>query len=115
MNDTFDQNLKFAMKHLLENFLDLIDEIWLFGSYARRDNHKNSDIDLFIVLKDPKFNTLQNKRNMINICDPLSGPEIDFILRNKSPFEYKDSDFQDYSEKLFIKNVKKDGLKLWPI
>lgn len=29
--------------------LPFIDEIWLFGSRARKDNHRRSDIDLAII------------------------------------------------------------------
>ena len=47
-----------ALKSELNNLKDIIiqtvpvEQIWLFGSYAYGTPHKDSDLDLYVVLKD---------------------------------------------------------------
>jgi len=50
MNDKIQTELD-KLKEIITKTLP-IDQIYLFGSYAYGNPHKDSDIDLFIVLKD---------------------------------------------------------------
>jgi predicted nucleotidyltransferase len=42
-------------------------EAWLFGSYAKGNQHDNSDIDLAIVLKDNVNNTFETEVKLMVI------------------------------------------------
>lgn len=107
--------LQFALDHL--KTLTYVKQIWLFGSYARKQNRYNSDLDLYVVI-DEKYNTPRNKVLMRNNCcsDDYTLPEPDIHFGIKEVEMYKDSaDFIDNSESLFIRNIKKEGVKLWQI
>lgn len=43
-------------------------EAWLFGSYAKGNQHDNSDIDIAIVLKDNINHTFETEVKLMVIC-----------------------------------------------
>lgn len=43
-------------------------EAWLFGSYARGNQHDNSDIDIAIVLKNHVVHTFETDVKLMVIC-----------------------------------------------
>jgi len=57
--------------------LPFIDEIWLFGSRARGDSRKKSDIDLAIICHNATDNDWMKISNIIEEADTLL--KIDYI------------------------------------
>lgn len=116
-----EEALNYTINELKNNFINYIDEVWLYGSYARKKFRYNSDVDLFIVLNKNFINNNSNinidklKRKIKNetISENYKLPDIDIHFGYKSLNEYKDkNDYFDMSEYLFIKNIKKDGVRL---
>lgn len=82
-----------------------VQEIILFGSKARGNYHRHSDIDI-VVITNKKPNRNQWK-GMIEIAvDPMIEYEVEI-----SPRILAEKEFKEWSP--FIENVKKDGIKLW--
>lgn len=82
-------------------------ELTLFGSYARGDFRKDSDLDLLVVLKK----VILNKKNLI------SDLATDLFLQfntDLSPHIYSKKEFQKLSqlETPFTLMVKKEGIRL---
>ena len=73
-----DLNYKFIKK--LQN-LPFVDEIWLFGSRARGDHRKKSDIDLAIICPNSTDNDWDNIMDIIENADTLL--KIDCIKFDK--------------------------------
>lgn len=109
----FEKSLNFALNYLKS--LGFVEQIWLYGSYARKSHGYFSDVDLFVVLKK-EYNNRDSKLQIINNACPedSSIPEVDVHFGLKKLELYNSSeDFVDSSEYLFIKNIKKDGILLW--
>lgn len=86
--------------------------IRLFGSKARGDYHKDSDIDLLVILR--------HKEREIN--ERLS--EIEWEILEKYNFQahisvvaYSQREFDEFNrlETPFAQNVAKEGISLWDI
>lgn len=112
-------NLPKSEKRLLDNFLvnlknkfgSKIERVILFGSKARGDWHKDSDIDLLILTRD-QSKSLENK---------ISDLVYDIELKNNFPallsiIVWSRKRFKSFSkpETSFIHNLNKEGLELWP-
>jgi predicted nucleotidyltransferase len=81
MNDTLDYNFIEQLKSLT-----FIDEIWLFGSRARGDHGKKSDIDLAIVCPNATENDWLKIYNIIEEADTLF--KIDCINFDKNKINH---------------------------
>ena len=85
--------------HNLKN-LAYIDEIWLFGSRARKDNQERADIDLAISCKNATPQDWSEILDVIEKADTLL--KIDCIrldqLKDSSPI---------------AQSIKKEGIKLY--
>lgn len=66
--------------------LPFIDEIWLFGSRARRDNRKKSDIDLAIICPSATDNDWACIVDIIEDADTLL--KIDCVRFAKERIDY---------------------------
>ena len=55
------EEIKDDLETLKEIILEKVptDQIWLFGSYAYGTPHKDSDIDIYIVMKDNAKNAIR--------------------------------------------------------
>ena len=86
------KKIKEAKEIILENYKDITKEIIIFGSHARKQNIKSSDIDICIKLK-------KTKRNPTKIRQRLLGEVRDGI------------DIQIYSQlpENIRKEIDKDG------
>ena len=68
------------------------DQIWLFGSYAYGTPHKDSDIDVYIVMKDEadmretEALTAVNSERCMKVFKP-----IDILAMKKERFLYRQS------------------------
>jgi predicted nucleotidyltransferase len=63
-------------------------EIWLFGSRARGDHHRDSDYDLLIVVDDDWPQVRVNAREAYNLVEGRQIP-VDPVMIRKSRFEEK--------------------------
>lgn len=79
-------------------------EAWLFGSYARGNQHENSDIDIAIVLNDDVFHTFETEVKLMvirkgeeTLIEPhaFSRDEFDYNL----PIVYQ---IVNYGERIFL-------------
>ena len=85
------------------------DQIWLFGSYAYGTPNKDSDIDIYIVMKDDaqmreldamtEVNGGRIERRMLKPCDVLA------LKRNR--FDYRAENFS------MERKIKKEGIKIY--
>ena len=85
-----------------------VEQIYLFGSYAYGKPHKDSDIDLYVVLKDE-----------VSMRDLDAGLEISMaIARNKSmPVDIiakKKKDFINRLDEISLERiVNRDGVRIY--
>ncbi|MDZ4847509.1 MAG: nucleotidyltransferase domain-containing protein [Chitinophagales bacterium] len=56
MNSEFQEFLKEVLSAARKYYGSRLEKIVLFGSYARGDQQKDSDVNLMIVLKDERIN-----------------------------------------------------------
>ncbi|MCB1179621.1 MAG: nucleotidyltransferase domain-containing protein [Leptospiraceae bacterium] len=92
---------------LFEEFPEKIVNFYLFGSKARGDYHKESDIDILITLKDYDWKLGDEIRRI--------GYELDEDIDYKfSILIFSDSDFEKWKSGRFqfVKNVFKDGVPI---
>ena len=82
-----------------------LSQVILFGSYARGDEHTNSDVDFLVVLNDKKI-SVSNEIRKINDCvyDIILryGKIISFIPTSKEKFEN--------SPNHFYRLIKQEGI-----
>ena len=77
------------------------DEIILFGSYARGTNHKDSDIDIALVINNNKYNFFKAYAKLSEICREIDTRIEPIILeRNK-----------DFSG--FLEMIQKEGIVVY--
>ena len=106
--EKFHKTLAPEFANELKNKLgDEIMTIKLFGSKVRGDYHKNSDIDIFILVK---------KKN-IEISDKLAEIEVDYILKYNLPIStvlYSEFEQKKNMElgSFFFENIEKEGIIL---
>ena len=83
-------------------------QIILFGSYARGDNNKNSDIDLLILLDKENISYLDEKQITYPLYDIEfeTGQIISPLVLSKFDWESK------HRITPFYTNVKKEGIVL---
>ena len=88
------------------NFLDFpeIDEVILYGSVARGDDHEGSDIDILIISRD-KFQT--KSKLYPKVGDFLIDEGIYISVKVISPEEY-----QGMQKTHFFSEIKKEGVVL---
>ena len=92
--------------HLIERYGDKIKEIILYGSHARGEATKDSDIDL-LVLIDDSINPSDVRRSLSDLLFDIlleKGELISVIVLPKIFFE-------NYNYP-FIINVRKEGIKV---
>lgn len=87
---------------------ELVD-VFLYGSYARGDNTKDSDIDLVAIVRG---NRMEVQKPLDKIWDASSelGLEYDIVV---SPKVIPYDEFMEYKEVLpYYRNIAKEGVKL---
>ncbi|MDR0494601.1 MAG: nucleotidyltransferase domain-containing protein [Treponema sp.] len=64
-----------------------VEQIWLFGSYAYGTPHKDSDLDLYVVLKDDtKTRELDAEVKILGAIGRVKTKPIDIIANKKSKY-----------------------------
>ena len=95
------------LKGLIINTL-LVEQIYLFGSYAYGTPHKDSDLDLYVVLKDglPMRDLDAGLQIRFAIARKKSMP-VDIIAKNKSDFLNRLDDMT------LERIVNRDGIRIY--
>lgn len=91
---------------------DSISQIVLFGSQARKSAHKDSDVDLLIVVKERTPLLIETLRAIRYEVMEQYGFEPLLTLLIVSEEEWQN--LPSYSAGLVL-NIKKDGVPLWPL
>lgn len=90
---------------LMKNYLNDIGNFYLFGSKARGDFHKNSDIDILITLKNYNWKLGDKIRRIGYELDEEIDYKFSIIIISESEFQtLKDNKYQ------FYMNVLNDGV-----
>lgn len=86
---------------------DKLDSIILYGSYARGDYDKDSDIDILILADIPREHIFKYKSDLIRLSSEL-GLEYDIVIT----VTLKDTEtFYKYINAVpFYQNIKKEGV-----
>jgi len=105
-----------AIQKILDNLIsklamqtaESIESVKLFGSYARSDFSKNSDIDLLVVAKNQKD----------KVEDIVGDYVIDLLMDNGhylsvKIFDKNKFDLLNQQKTFFIKHLNKDAVELW--
>jgi predicted nucleotidyltransferase len=95
------------LKELIINAVP-VEQIYLFGSYAYGEPHKDSDLDLYVVLRDglPMRDLDAGLQIALAIASKKSMP-VDIIAKNKSDFEYRLDDIT------LERKVHRDGIRIY--
>jgi|ERR1017187_705541 predicted nucleotidyltransferase len=89
-----------AYKHLLSEHIDL-DKLVLYGSYARGNPHKDSDIDVAVIVKKVDGDHFEFASRLWEL-----GIEIDARIE---PMLFEE-DREDYSG--FLETILKEGIEI---
>ena len=79
-----------------------VEHLYLFGSYARKQHHADSDIDIAVVSRNLSGNRFKDSLNLFTIAKL-----IDFRIE---PIGYLPKDFLD--EDPFVAQIKKYGIEI---
>ena len=104
MNEKVKRILTEIKKYLIESFEDKVKKVILYGSYARGDYNKDSDIDILIVVSD--------HINPIEIEESLSDLLFEILLNENELCSVRaipEKLFKKYNSP-FLLNVKEEGV-----
>ena len=104
MNEKVKRILTEIKKYLIESFGDRIRQVILYGSYARGDYNKDSDIDILIVVSDDA--------NPIEVEESLSDLLFEILLNENELCSVRvipEKLFREYNSP-FLLNIKEEGV-----
>jgi predicted nucleotidyltransferase len=90
-----------------DRFENHLSYVILYGSYARGDYNKESDIDIMVVADVSKDELMKHRGAFTQYCSDVDieqGVFISLVLRDKATFDYWKKDHP------FYKNVLADGV-----
>jgi predicted nucleotidyltransferase len=95
------------LKELIINAIP-VEQIFLFGSYAYGTPHKDSDLDLYVVLKDEvQMRELDAGLQIRMAIDRKKSMPVDIITKRKS-------DFLDRLDDITLeRKVNRDGIRIY--
>lgn len=106
-----DQSIDKKASDLINRFIDAlkiekfnIKYVFLFGSYAKKNYHDNSDIDVAIVLENPSENIFDEQMRMMRIANRLDDVRIE-----PHPVDIKDFEMGTP----FINEIKRTGIPIF--
>jgi len=106
MNEEIKAELE-KLKELIINAIP-VEQIYLFGSYAYGTPRKNSDLDLYVVLKDNlPMRDLDAGLQIRFAIDRKKSIPVDIIAKNKSAFLDRLNDIT------LERKVTRDGVKIY--
>lgn len=92
-----------------EIYGDAVIGVYLYGSYARGDFEKDSDVDIVAIVKGER-SALQNKLRTIWDLSAEIGLEFDIVV---SPTVIPYDEFEAYKEVLpYYRNIVNEGKKI---
>jgi len=94
-------------QQMQELYKDRLDKVVLFGSYARGEQQKESDIDFMIVLKDEK---IQKFKEIVKINDAVYDLSLEYNALISTIPTTQAKYHSEYDP--FYKNVRKDAITL---
>ena len=101
------ENILNALKQEFINlYQERLEKLILFGSQARGDARKDSDIDILVVLKDEVNPVIEIKRNNVLISDLCLEYDKDINCFYIGANQFNDND------NLLLKNIKYEGIVL---
>ena len=75
-----------TLKEIIANTVS-VDQIWLFGSYAYGTPDKESDLDLYVVLKDDaEIKEYEAEVKILNAISIAKTKSVDIITNKKSKY-----------------------------
>lgn len=91
--------------------LPYINAVYLFGSCARREEKFSSDVDLLMEIdcNFPKNSEL--KMELIKLKSAISSDDID---DPKTDLKIVTGDEWKRNKMLFYKNIREEGIQIWP-
>ena len=104
MNEKVKRILTEVKKHLIESFGDKIRQVILYGSYARGDYNRDSDIDILIVVSADV--------NPVEVEESLSDFLFEILLNENELCSVRaipEKLFKKYNSP-FLLNVKEEGV-----
>ncbi|MBN1662769.1 MAG: nucleotidyltransferase domain-containing protein [Deltaproteobacteria bacterium] len=108
MNGKLNKAIDEYTKLLKKQYGSIILQAMLFGSAARGENDRDSDIDILIVVPD-KYDRLKDEISMSAYEVALKNNMVfSPIVMDKSTF-----DWHRINKDPFYKNVHRDGIELW--
>ncbi len=88
--------------------MDIV-EIFIYGSYARKDCNDESDIDMAAIVKGNRIDLQQKLKRVWDMSADI-GLENDIIV---SPSVIPYDEFEEYKDKLpYYMNILKDGRRI---
>ncbi|MEW6607170.1 MAG: nucleotidyltransferase domain-containing protein [bacterium] len=93
---------------LLDNYSNRIELIELFGSKARGDGDKESDIDLLIVVDK------EDRRFDDQICEMMTELSLEYnTLVSPVVFEKEEFELEKRVRTAIIRDIERDGILIW--
>ena len=95
------------LKEIIINTIP-VDQIYLFGSYAYGTPHKDSDLDLYVVLKDEvTMRDLEAGLQIRFAIVPIMNMPVDIIAKKKKDFINRLDDIT------LERKVNRDGIRIY--
>jgi len=88
------------------SFKDMLNDVRLFGSYARGDYNIDSDIDVMVILNMDEINVKKSRHEVCRIAAML---ELKYNV-SLSPVLYGKEEYDARKNFGFCKNVDKEGV-----
>lgn len=106
----FEYSLNYALTKIKTSPIKpYINDIYLYGSYARKQHRYNSDVDLLVELNE-NININEFREEIFKLKGIVSPPDMDYPevdLKIVIGNEWKTN------KMLYYQNVKKEGIKIW--
>jgi predicted nucleotidyltransferase len=85
-----------------------VEQIWLFGSYAYGTPHKDSDLDLYVVLKDDiEMRELDAEVKILGAIGRVKTIPVDIIANKKSKY------FRLATGPTMERKISREGIKIY--
>jgi predicted nucleotidyltransferase len=78
------------IKELKKSLSTRVSSAYFFGSFARNDLHKHSDLDLILIVENPHSNFVERGKAFLDLWDIF--PALDLLIYTPAEFSQKDAD-----------------------
>ncbi len=108
------EQINIITKEIVDEVIQLLQDnvykIVLYGSYARGDFTKESDIDILILLNCTKEQVMQYRKQISRLSSRIglkNDIEVSLLLRDRETFEKGKNILP------FYQNIKREGLEIY--